>query len=115
MLVTSRLTISSFTQIKEFLGIISSLDLSDVQKTRVSLDNINVGALGALLGSTKGSDLIRELASTPELHQDIYAVAAKRSELMTFKEKLDREGVSEAEWQTFFERNPWILELRIPW
>ncbi|MGE4172167.1 MAG: Shedu immune nuclease family protein [Methylocystis sp.] len=96
-------------QIREFLSIISSLDLSDAQKTRVSLDNIHVGALGALLSSTKGADLIGQLASTPELHQDIYAVAAKRAALDEFKENLDRESTSEPDWQAFFERNPWIF------
>ena len=96
-------------QIKEFLSIVSTLDLSDAQKTRVSLDNIHVGALGALPSSTKGADLIGELASTPELHQDIYAVAAKRAALTEFKENLVGEGVSEPDWQEFFERNPWIF------
>jgi hypothetical protein len=60
-------------QINEFLSIISSLDLSDAQKTRISLENIHVGALGTLLSSSSGVDLIKELASTPELRQDIYA------------------------------------------
>ena len=96
-------------QIKEFLSIVSTLDLSEAQKTRVSLDNIHVGALGALLSSTKGADLIGELASTPELHQDIYVVAAKRAALTEFKKNLVGEGVSEPDWQEFFERNPWIL------
>src|SRR3979409_2408406 len=41
-----RLNHFQVAQIKEFLCIISSLDLSDAQKTRVSLDNIHVGALG---------------------------------------------------------------------
>lgn len=96
-------------QIKEFLSIISSLDLSDAQKTRVSLDNIHVGALGALLSSTIGPDLVGKLAFTPELHQDIYAVATKRAALTEFKVNLDRDGVSEPDWQAFFERNPWIF------
>jgi hypothetical protein len=62
-------------QIREFLSIISSLDLRDAKKTRVLLDdNIHVSALGALLSSTKGAALVRELAANPELHEDIYAV-----------------------------------------
>ena len=74
------------TQIKEFLSIISSLDLRQPKKTRISLENIHVGALGALLTSTKGPDLINKLALTPELHQDIYAIAAKRLALVEFRE-----------------------------
>ena len=73
------------SQMKEFLSIISSLDLRDAQKTRIALDNLDVGALGALLTSSKGADLIRELAKSPELHHDIYAVAAKRTALDEFE------------------------------
>jgi hypothetical protein len=96
-------------QMREFLSIISTLDLSEAQKTRISLDNIHVGALGVLLSSTKGAALVRELAVTPELHQDIYAVAAKRGELAKFEMMLQEDGVSESNWQGFFERNPWIF------
>lgn len=95
-------------QIKEFLEIISNLNLSDAQKTRLSLDNINVGALGALLSSTKGSELVRELAQTPELRQDIYALAAKRHARATFEQLMCRDS-TEAAWQSFFEANPWIF------
>ena len=96
-------------QMKEFISIISSLDLRDAQKTRISLDdNIHVGALGALLASTKGTALIKELAANPELHQDIYAVAAKRTALAKFQSNLNSE-LSELDWQRFFEQNSWIF------
>ncbi|MCW2282271.1 hypothetical protein M2323_000222 [Rhodoblastus acidophilus] len=96
-------------QIKEFLSIIASLDLSDAKKTRLSLENLHVGALGTLLSSTKGGALISELAKSPDLHQDIYAVAAKRAALAEFKDMLEAETASEPNWQDFFERNPWIF------
>jgi len=95
-------------QINEFLAIISNLDFRDTQKTRISLDNLNLGALSALLSSTKGAELIRELAESPDLHHDIYAVAAKREALTEFESKLGS-GLSEREWQSFFESNPWIF------
>jgi len=95
-------------QMKEFLSIISNLNLSDAKKARLSLDNVNIGALGALLGSSKGTELIRELANTPELHHDIYAVAAKRKALAEFEAKLGT-NAPEAEWQAFFEANQWIF------
>ena len=59
-------------------------------------DSIHVSALGALLSSTKGAALVRDLAANPELHEDIYAVAAKRAALSEFEINLSRE-VSEAE------------------
>lgn len=95
-------------KMKEFLSIISNLNLSDATKARISLDNVNIGALGALLGSSKGADLIRELAETPELHHDIYAVAAKRKALAEFEERMGK-GAPEKDWQAFFEANQWIF------
>lgn len=95
-------------QMKAFLSIISNLNLSDARKARLSLENLNVGALGALLGSSKGAELIRELASTPELQQDIYAVATKRQALVDFERKMAA-NTSEKEWQEFFEANHWIF------
>jgi len=98
-----------FAQLKEFVSIISSLDLSDAKKTRISLDNIHIGALGSLLSSTKGAELIAELASSPELSHDIYAVAAKRVAPAEFEKKLSESDVTEGEWQNYFESNPWIF------
>jgi len=95
-------------QMKEFISIISSLDLRDAKKTRISLDNIHIGALGALLTSTKGAVLIKELAASPELHHDIYAVGAKRRALREFHRNLG-DSLSEPKWQQFFERNSWIF------
>lgn len=53
--------------------------------------------------------MIRELAASPELHHDIYAVAAKRAALTKFEAMLSNSKLSEAEWQAFFEHNPWIF------
>jgi flavodoxin len=95
-------------QMREFVSIISALDLRDAKKTRIALDNIHIGALGALLSSTKGAELLKELATSPDLHQDIYAVAAKRSALAEFQNKLGTD-LSEQDWQHFFESNSWIF------
>lgn len=95
-------------QINAFLSLISSLNLSDAAKARVSLENVDIGALGSLLSSSKGPELVRKLAESPDLHQDIYAVAAKRAALEQFEARMGRE-ISEADWQRFFEANPWIF------
>lgn len=97
------------TQIKEFISIISSLDLGDAQKTRLSLENLHVGAIGTLLSSTKGAALIQALENSPELHQDIYSIASKRAALHEFEQLLKAEDTPEQSWQAFFERNPWIF------
>lgn len=65
--------------------------------------------MGTLLSSTKGAEVIRELAASPELHHDIYAITAKRNALAEFEVYLSDKDVSENEWQAFFERNPWIF------
>jgi hypothetical protein len=104
------ISLNSFqvAQMREFISILSSLDLRDARKTRIALDNIHIGALGSLLSSTKGAALIQALAASPELHQDIYAVAAKRAALAEFGNNL-KSNLSEPQWQKFFERNPWIF------
>lgn len=95
-------------QINQFLAIIGNLDLSDAKKARLSLDNLNLGALSALLNSTRGAQLIEQLSQSTELHHDIYAVAAKREALGRFEEMLASDA-SEPNWQAFFEANPWIF------
>jgi hypothetical protein len=95
-------------QINQFLSIISSVDLSDAKKARLSLGNLDVGALASLLNSTRGPELVEQLAHSPELHQDIYAIASKREALAQFKSMLGQ-GRSEREWQAFFEEHKWIF------
>ena len=77
-------------QMKEFIAIISSLDLRDAKKTRISPRRKypcrRFGCI--LLSSTKGAALYQELATNPELHQDIYAISAKRTALTEFETKL---------------------------
>lgn len=97
-------------QINQFLSIISTIDLSDAKKARLSLDNLDVGALTSLLNSTRGAELIEQLAQSPELHQDIYAIASKRRALAQFEAMLGQ-GTGEREWQAFFEEQSWIFGL----
>lgn len=95
-------------QMAQLLSIISHLDLSEATKARVSLENVDVAALGTLLGTDKGAAIVKELAETPSLHHDIYAVAAKRQALAEFEGMLGA-AHNEREWQTYFERNPWVF------
>jgi hypothetical protein len=95
-------------QMQDFTSIISNLSLNDAAKARLSLNNIDIGALGALLSSSKGGELVRKIAQTPELQQDIYAIASKRRVLADFEEMLGANH-SELKWQAFFEANHWIF------
>lgn len=95
-------------QINQFISIISTVDLSHTKKARLSLENLSVESLASLLNSTRGSELIEQLAHSPELHHDIYAVASKRKALSQFEAMLGQ-GKTEPEWQAFFEENKWIF------
>lgn len=95
-------------QMAQLVSIISHLDLSDATKAKVSLEHVDIAALGMLLGTDKGAAIVRELADAPELHQDIYAVASKRAALAEFERMLGEEH-SEREWQAYFEANPWVF------
>lgn len=106
----SRVQVTHFqlAQIRDFLGIISSLDFGDARKTKVSLQNVSLAALTSLLTSNKAGEVIAQLAESPDLHQDIYAVAAKREVLDEFERRMGQ-GLSELDWQAFFEASPWIF------
>lgn len=96
------------SRMANLVALLSHLNLTEATKARMSLDNVSVGDLSALLNSTKGAAIVRDLAESPQLHQDIYAVAAKRAALSEFEGMLG-ESLKEAEWQAYFERNPWVF------
>jgi hypothetical protein len=97
------------SRMRAFVSILTSLNLRDAVKARISLgDDVQFDALGALLASDRGLDLIRKLSDLPELHNDIYAVARKRRALQEFEGNLAT-NPTEAEWQSFFEENEWIF------
>lgn len=92
-----------------FLEILSSLDLAQPTKARISLGEIRIGQLSTLLKTDKGKKLVERLSQSPDLEHDIIAVAARRRALTQFEEMLAGEGVTEAEWQAFFQANPWVF------
>jgi hypothetical protein len=95
-------------QINHFLSLLSHLDLSEAKKAKISLEQVDIASLVTLLGTDKGASIVKELAESPELHQDIYALASKRAALAEFERKLSTDA-SEREWQDYFEVNPWVF------
>ncbi|WP_108459681.1 Shedu immune nuclease family protein [Devosia naphthalenivorans] len=95
-------------RIRELVSILSALNLADSRKTKIALGEVQLDALATLLGSSKGTELMRELSGSTDLHHDIYAVAHKRKSLTQFKTLLDADA-TEPEWQEFFEANRWIF------
>lgn len=106
----SQVHVNSFQlgQITQFLSLISHLDLSETKKAKLDLQQLDIAALGTLLKTEKGASIVKELAESPELHQDIYALASKRAALAEFEQKLGSDA-SEREWQDYFEANPWVF------
>ncbi|NZD64919.1 DUF4263 domain-containing protein [Rhizobium sp. WYCCWR 11290] len=96
------------SQLRQFVSLIASLDLSDAGKAKIAIEGVQVETLRTLLNSSKGTELLRGLSSSPDLHFDVYAVAAKKAALKEFAEKLT-ERRAEPEWQAFFEKNTWIF------
>ena len=96
------------SKMKAFLAILTTIDLHEPAKAKIDLQNIHVDVLGAILGSSIGPDLIATLSASPELQNDIYAVAAKRVALAEFDNNLNCD-LLEPEWQAFFKRNTWIF------
>ncbi|NEI37956.1 DUF4263 domain-containing protein [Rhizobium leguminosarum] len=96
------------SQLRQFVSLIASLDLSDTAKTKIGLENIQLDALQTLLSSSRAGDLLEGLSNSPELHVDIYAVATKRAALKEFESNFSA-SLSEPDWQAFFERNTWIF------
>lgn len=95
-------------QMAQLLSIISHLDLSEATRARVSLENVDVAALGTLLGTDKGAAIIKEIAETPSLPHDIYALGVKRQALAEFEAMLGA-AHNERTWQEYFERHPWVF------
>lgn len=55
-------------------------------------------------------DLVAEFARSEITTEDVVALAYRRKQLKVFADMLDdRGGISENDWQAFFERNQWIF------
>lgn len=98
------------SRLKTFVSVLSGITLKESQKAKITLDSVHVETLGAILASTKGPQLLKDMSNSPELVDDIYALATKRAALGEF-EVLLGSASSEAQWQSYFELNPWIFGL----
>jgi hypothetical protein len=55
-------------------------------------------------------DIVAELARSEITTEDVIALAFRREQLKVFSDMLDdHTGISENDWQAFFERNQWIF------
>lgn len=110
-------------KLQEFLRLMLALDLQGATKHRVAVDQLDLNTLSAILRTDRGGALLKDLANSPELSADIFALAHKKRALGTFEGMLRdadaraayvakhgiRKSGEEAVWQHFFEANPWIF------
>jgi hypothetical protein len=111
-------------KLKEFIELLAGLNFKDASKSKISLPNLNFQNLNAIFKTDKGAELLKQISETPELSEDIFALAHKKKELETFRKLLEEftsykdEYISkhalkktgeEDIWQHFFENNPWIF------
>lgn len=117
----------NLNKIREFLQLISALNLKGAKKARFSLDrDIDIASLQAILGTDKGKELLKHIADNPSLSEDIFALAHKKAQLGIFENLLsqfeeyksqyivdnklsEKRRGEEHIWQHFFESNPWIF------
>lgn len=94
--------------LQNFLSVLNSLDMRDASKAKIDLAGVQLEKLSTILASDQSATLLNELANSPLLEKDIYAVAAKRNSLALFRQMMNEER-SELEWQKFFEKNTWVF------
>ena len=122
-----RLSRFRLAKMKEFIQLLSSLDLNDAQKKRIGLqDEIDADALSGLLKTDAASKILQRLENDPNLSRDVFAIASKEEALEEFRQLLfefdkyketyiekyrpGRKGPEDL-FQHFFERNTWIFGL----
>lgn len=111
------------SQMKNFVSLLSSLNLKDTSKTKISLGDAQIEVLDTILKTDCGAEVLKKIADNPELSEDIFALAHKKSELSVFENLLNdssykntyvnmhnlKKTGDEDIWQHFFECNPWIF------
>lgn len=117
------LTQTQRVKLQEFLRLMLALDLQGATKSRIAVDQLDLNALSSILRTDRGAGLLKDLANSPELSADIFALAHKKRALATFEAMLKdvnaratyiaehsiRKTGEEPVWQHFFEANPWIF------
>jgi hypothetical protein len=111
---TEELRLNDFelSRVRDFLGILSALDVADASKSRISLGSITLEGLSTILRSSLKAGLLEEVSKNPDFTADIFAIAAKRRVVQEFEKNLES-CLDEAAWQRFFEENPWIFGLGV--
>ncbi len=109
---------------KEFIQLMISLNLHNPTKERISLGELEISSLAAVLQTKQGAELLTKIADNPELTNDIFAIAHKKASLDEFQKLLEefdkfkevyiakyglKQKGDENVWQHFFENNSWVF------
>ncbi|KUO58146.1 MAG: hypothetical protein APF80_11975 [Alphaproteobacteria bacterium BRH_c36] len=110
-------------RMQEFVSLLASLNFKDASKNKISLNGANLDVVDAIMRMERGADVLRTIAESPALSEDIFALAHKKGELEVFRKLLNDDSFkseyaerhelkaagAEGVWQHFFEQNPWIF------
>ncbi len=112
------------SHLREFASLLSSIDFKDASKAKISVKDLDFASLNAILKTKQGADLLKQIANSPELSEDIFALGHKKAALEDFRQLLtdyenfksqyitkhDLKALGEENVrQHFFEQNPWIF------
>lgn len=99
-------------ELMEFLRVIEKLEIPDEHTFNREFDDLRLVHLPdaeARKVLEENPDLVAEFARSQITTQDVVALAYRRQQLDLFREMLGQPGLSEDDWQQFFERNQWIF------
>lgn len=101
------------TRLMEFLDTIRRLEIPGAEKFIVNESDLRLvhrSEAETLKLFEERPELVAEFARNKITTEDVVALAYRREQLSVFSSMLDRgEGISEDDWQEFFERNQWIF------
>ena len=98
--------------LKEFLDAIEKIEIPTDETFNRDFKNLRLVHLpdaDARKVLEENPDLVAEFARSNITSEDVVALAYRRQELECFRGMINKSGVSEREWQDFFERNQWIF------
>lgn len=104
------------TALRHFLAGIEVVKLDDNKGSYVNDSELEDVLAQVLVNGARAQkllaehpDILAQIAQSPTLKTDLIAVGFRRAQLERFEDMLRDEGLSERQWQAFFEENTWIF------
>lgn len=102
--------------LRHFLAGIEVVKLDDKKRSYINDSELEDVLAHVLVNGARAQklladhpDILAQIAQSPTLKNDLIAVGFRRAQLERFEAMLRDEGLSERQWQAFFEENTWIF------